>query len=243
MIGKISRVCILLSLVSSSIINTGCFRDNINCTSGSGTVTTQEIDLDPFQSFTFEIAGNVLIKEDSVQKVTVTSHLNVIESLNTLIRDNTWNINFNRCITRYDQFEVVIHVPSLTGFILTGSGNILTENTFHSDEIFIILPGSGNITMSVDTEILTTNISGSGNVVLRGAAEQLTIEIPGSGSVHAFDLETSICDISISGSGSCDVTVSDELDVLITGSGAVRCKGDPQVNSTIVGSGSVVKVD
>ncbi|MEF8983378.1 MAG: DUF2807 domain-containing protein [Bacteroidales bacterium] len=47
--------------------------------------------------------------------------------------------------------------------------------------------------------------------------------------------------ISISGSGSCDVHVTENLEVDVSGSGKVRYEGNPVIDADISGSGKVVK--
>ena len=62
-------------------------------------------------------------------------------------------------------------------------------------------------------------------------------------NINAFGLTTKTADIEISGSGKCEVSVSDKLEAKLSGSGRVRYKGNPVVSTNISGSGSVVQVD
>ena len=50
-------------------------------------------------------------------------------------------------------------------------------------------------------------------------------------------------DVTISGSGDAEVTVSDDLDVKITGSGDVYYKGNPDLDVNITGSGEVINAN
>jgi hypothetical protein len=92
----------------------------------------------------------------------------------------------------------------------------------------------GGTLSRVDAEI-----SGSGNLTLSGAAEEAVYRISGSGNIDAEDLSSSRAKVDISGSGSCRLTVLDQLDVTISGSGNVYYAGSPQLESSISGSGTL----
>jgi hypothetical protein len=78
---------------------------------------------------------------------------------------------------------------------------------------------------------------------LAGITEEFETEISGSGHVRAFDLVAKRANAKISGSGNCELTVTQSLDARISGSGNIRYKGDPSVNVNVSGSGKVTRVD
>ncbi len=83
------------------------------------------------------------------------------------------------------------------------------------------------------------DLSGSGSIQLAGKAYSHDASITGSGEIRAFDMETKIATVTITGSGDCRVNVSEKLGTKITGSGDVSYRGHPQINTKITGSGSV----
>ena len=203
---------------------------------------TEEIAIDDFDGIHLRVAGNVTLTQASEQRVTVVASETLLANLNTFVEDGIWNIDFRRCINNYNDFEVLIESPAISSVIISGSGNIQGTNELTSPDMFLWISGSGNISLSLQAETTTSEISGSGNISLTGASTDHVITISGSGNVEALNFENSNCQISIPGSGSCDVFVNDELNVQISGSGSVRYKGDPQVNSNVSGSGSVTKI-
>ncbi len=85
-------------------------------------------------------------------------------------------------------------------------------------------------------------LSGSGNIDLVGSLENQDVTISGSGDYEGADLESLIAEVLISGSGSVNVRVEDQLDVLISGSGNVRYYGSPELDQSVTGSGSIRKL-
>ena len=83
--------------------------------------------------------------------------------------------------------------------------------------------------------------TGTGNVVITEfpAQESLNIRIMGTGSFLGYPMELNTCEVDVTGTGSVEVSVNDQLDVSIDGTGHVYYKGNPIVNADIVGTGSV----
>ncbi len=86
---------------------------------------------------------------------------------------------------------------------------------------------------------------GSGNVTVSDpmTVDQMKVYLLGSGSFFGFPLSASACQVDISGSGECEVTVKNDLDVVIDGSGSVYYKGSPSIHEDITGSGQVVNAN
>ena len=96
-----------------------------------------------------------------------------------------------------------------------------------------------NITVPYIDEVSSI---GSGNVTVSDpiSVDQMKVYLLGSGGFYGFPLSASTCQVDISGSGNCEVTVDNDLDVVIEGSGSVYYKGSPSIEVDITGSGRVV---
>ena len=62
----------------------------------------------------------------------------------------------------------------------------------------------------------------------------------GSGNFSGFHLRSGISYVEIIGSGNCEITTDERMDVIIEGSGNVFYKGSPLLQTDIIGSGRVV---
>ncbi len=126
---------------------------------------------------------------------------------------------------------------------VSGSGDMIVRGSLASFDGSI--SGSGKIELNATINRITAfDISGSGKALASGQTSGVDVEISGSGKVLAADLEASKCRVRISGSGSVEINVKDELDVKISGSGDVRYRGNPaHVNAHSSGSGSVKKLN
>jgi hypothetical protein len=87
--------------------------------------------------------------------------------------------------------------------------------------------------------------TGTGNVHITQFIDQprLEIDLLGSGSIMGFPMKIADCQISIEGSGDCEVNVSETLDAHIKGSGSIYYKGSPGITTNIKGSGTLISLN
>ena len=159
----------------------------------------------------------------------------VVDSGMLIIKSDSW-LKF----WRKKPITVYVSMPLVRKLSVAGSGSIVGESTIYSDRLTLELTGSGEIELDVETKQLGSIISGSGEIRLRGSAKAFQHTISGSGDLNAFNLETERSEIKITGSGNCELSASNRLDVLISGSGTVFYRGDPRtVSQEVSGSGKV----
>lgn len=208
--------------------------------SGEGPIVKRTLDLNSFDRVVLTNNAKVYLRQGNTQSIEVEAQENIIENLVTDVSDGTWKIRFDKSVRRYEGMKVYITIPTLTGVRLSGSGSIISENTFNGlDELGVSISGSGNIRLAVEANMVDSHISGSGDIRLAGRTGKHGISISGSGEVEAYELVSESCKVRISGSGDCEVEVKEDLEVRISGSGDVNYKGRPRVSSRISGSGDI----
>lgn len=106
------------------------------------------------------------------------------------------------------------------------------------------ISGSGDIEVSgISGQNFSASIAGSGDIHAAGRSEILEVSIAGSGSCDLRELDTETADISISGSGDVLVLCRKTLSASIAGSGDVKYLGNPRIESHVSGSGSVQSIE
>lgn len=226
---KLTFAIILLYLLSASLF---AQRQKVDVSSFEGIAlrTSATVYVTQGNSLSVELEGDV----DDLEKIKVVVEGNKLQIKNK--KDN-WNWGSNSDV------KVYITVSTLNYLSVSGSGNIIGNRTFKSDELKVAVSGSGDIEFDVDTDDLIVKISGSGSVELAGNSKNVDVGISGSGKLDAEDMEANTYDISISGSGKCRVNVIEEIESHISGSGSVYYKGDPKrVNNNSSGSGKIRKI-
>ena len=139
--------------------------------------------------------------------------------------------------------KIYVTSPTYERLTVSGSGNIVGQNTLQSKEMYIGVSGSGKVNLDIKVVDLDSKISGSGNMNLEGTARNTNLQISGSGNLDAEDLASENCQVRISGSGNCRVQVDNTLDSRVSGSGNVYYRGNPEkLSNHSSGSGSIKKI-
>lgn len=91
-------------------------------------------------------------------------------------------------------------------------------------------------------ELSAVEIIGSSNVHIQNtlSTQDFDLLLMGSGSFYGFNLISRNSYIDIVGSGNCEITTANHLEIDIEGSGSVFYKGSPVIRTEITGSGTIV---
>jgi hypothetical protein len=85
--------------------------------------------------------------------------------------------------------------------------------------------------------------TGATRVTVDGTVDDLMATMAGASKLMAESLQVKNAELSISGAGKAEVSVSDSLKVAIAGAGKVTYRGNPRVERQISGAGSVRQRD
>lgn len=232
-------ISLMLLSLSFLLLNSSCNREGF-CINGEGAIVTRNVELsDSLEGIILETSAKVFIRRGSSQSVEVQAQENVINELETVVRDGLWEIDTERCFTGRRDVHVFITTPSIHTVKINGSGDVQLDSLFETSYFELFINGSGDFVGAVQADEISTHIAGSGDADYRGSARFHEIKIAGSGDVYAFDLPVQDCNLRIDASGDADVEVQQNLEVLINGSGSVRYEGNPSLSVEINGSGQV----
>lgn len=149
-----------------------------------------------------------------------------------------WSKNVN--INHKKPVKISVPVESINKIMMTGSGNIQNNFTLKEKNLDIVLTGSGNIFLQLETNHTVSRLTGSGDIKLTGKTTELQSIVTGSGNFSGYDFIADDVTANVSGSGNNDVYASQKIDATVTGSGNINYKGHPKSDATkVVGSGSI----
>lgn len=234
---KIKKI-VLLSFGSmlTTIILSSC----IFGITGKGDVVTEIIELDAIEGLDLAIEADIELNYGETQTVEISAQKNIIDNIKRDIRSGTWQIKFKRNASNFDPILISITVPEIKDVSISGTGEVFFNDEFETDFLELGISGSGIIDGLIICNKTKISIPGSGDIYLSGTADEQDISVSGSGNYSGFGLECGDCDISIPGSGYCEVFVNDNLYVKISGSGNVYYRGMPSILHEISGSGRII---
>lgn len=235
-----------------------------NSIEAEGERSEKSYSVSSFVDVEFSSAAEIRLLQGSDRSVTIDTYASIHEAINVRVKGNTLKIDFDRD-TDFNRSDLIITIvvphleeleadgsatillsefenASAMSFEISGSGDISMmslNETLNAPSISFEINGSGDVDVNVDTEQLDAEISGSGDIDVSGTATEQNIEISGSGDFRGFECQGVRGDVVVSGSGYCEIAVTERLVVKISGSGEVVYDHDPELSFDVAGSGSV----
>jgi hypothetical protein len=207
----------------------------------SGEIVKDTRKVGSFSSISLSVSANVYLSQGSQQNIEIEGDKESLTKIETIVEGNMLKIKtkeiYNACTGK---INIYIVVPVIERLIVTGSGNVISQNPLKINELTMNVSGSGSIKIQqLTVNQVDVEISGSGNIELTsGKAENaLDIIVTGSGNYAGEGFQANKVKVNITGSGSARVWAVSDLETYITGSGNVYYKGNPLINANAVGSG------
>ena len=207
------------------------------------------VDVGSFTELSLAIPANLYIKQGSDESIEIECDEDIFDEIEFDMRGDKlvikkegerWNWKNG---WRNSEVDIYVTMKTVEALSVSGSGNMESKGTLNTDDLELAVSGSGDMELQITGDELETRISGSGSIRLSGNANEASARISGSGRVKAEDLTVQTFEARISGSGSCYITVEDEIDASISGSGSIYYAGNPgRVISNSSGSGKVRKM-
>ena len=202
---------------------------------GSATVRAQKKEtrrVDTFTKISYRIPGKLFLKQGGTQEVQIEGSPEMLGKIETHVQggeliiatEEKW---FSWSWKEEDNVTVYITVNVLEGVRVSGSGDVISQSRFTSDDFFLKVSGSGSFKGEVIAkDELKAEVSGSGDIEISGKCGDFESKVSGSGKVIA------------------DLTVSENTNVSISGSGKVRTRGTTSsFEARVSGSGEVQAAD
>ena len=226
-------IFLLVSLIS-------CKQDKWPCLHSKGDFLIKTVDVTGFTKIDLQMKAKVIVRQGTEYSVEVSASENQIEKIMVKKNGEAISIYSKRCLGDNPNITVTVIMPELNSLSVSGEGIIDVPDSFKCTAVDLNVSGSGDILSHIISQTMNSSITGSGSIVVNGSSESLDIAIAGSGDFHGFGCAANSCAVNISGSGSAEVNVFNDLSVDISGSGDVYYLSHPNLQVNISGTGKVI---
>ena len=211
---------------------------------GSGQVVSEQREVSDFNRIALEGVGDLEIVQGDVESLTIEAEDNIIGKIESYVSGSTLHIGIERFISVIPTscITYTLTVKDLNSIEVSGYGDVYMAS-LTTDRLEVEVSGGGRIAIDkLTADSLDVELSGAGDFDLTGVVDQQEITLSGAGSYKAADLQSRMANIDISGAGSAQMWVTDELDVNLSGVGSLQYYGDAVVQQNISGIGKVISL-
>jgi hypothetical protein len=243
----IRRLTGFMIVAAAIAVISGCGKPGGECFTNSGPVIFQERDVSDFDSIDVRDYVNLILTQDSVNRVTVEAGKNIIGGITTEVVNRELRIdNRNSCnwLRDYNKpINVHISVRNLWKIYYLSSGNITATDTLRSDSLKIEIWG-GCGTIDLPLHIVTGYFImqlGTVDMHLHGRCPILTVYSADYGLIDARDLGSSYLYVRNKSSNDTYVNSDYFMSARIESIGNIYYTGNPDsVVTSIQGGGQVI---
>jgi hypothetical protein len=228
---------------------------------GNGVMATESRDVEGVTSLSATLSVDVRVTPAEVASAELTCDENLLEHIRTDLVDGELTLRTEPDVFLNPSEGCLLDLaaPCLRSIASSGSGGVFSDQPLCNTES-LHSSGSGGISLAgvsgpelsmhgsgsgavdageLDVGSLDVHFSGSGGGSASGACVDADIHLSGSGPFLAQGLSCETADITVSGSGGVELTVTGSANVNTSGSGGVDLWGGAVVSSDSSGSGDV----
>jgi hypothetical protein len=217
-------------------------------------VTKKPIEVPEFKSIYVNSNYTVYLKQTNKQEVTVEALTEIFTLTDIKVENGILMINVERKpdnpnksiwakiddIKLNPTMKLYVSVKNISELQVNGSGKIISENSIAASTLTLAVNGAGSMDVDIKGETVKAEVSGSGSLSLRGYATSIDALVSGSGSINGFNCPLETAKVKVTGSGLCELNVTNNIDAMVLGSGQVKHKGNTKTaQKKIYGSGIV----
>jgi hypothetical protein len=124
---------------------------------GSQEVKKENRKVEVFSSISFAISGDLFISQGDKNEVIIEAETDILEKIETEVRGNTLYIEFEKWYNHRGNSKINVYITTkdIEKITLTGSGDIVNKTKINSNNIGLIVTGSGTITID---DLTTKNV-------------------------------------------------------------------------------------
>ena len=224
----------VILLMAVAMLSMSCVNMKIGM---DGDVVSEYRPLKGFEKIEINGSPNVYYTQADSFTVKVRGPKDGLENILTEVNDGTLSIRnrgkmgvVNIVIHDEDQAEVYVTSPDLVSVRLSGSGDFTSEKCVDTDQMEIVLRGSGDMNVKdLICDACRVELMGSGNIdVNRLEAKESDVTLIGSGDIVINQYQVLSTRLGLKGSGDIKVDFNEgcqAVDCELRGSGDITLRG------------------
>jgi hypothetical protein len=207
---------------------------------GNGNVVKEERSVSNFEALDVSNGIEVLVTQDSIEKVVVETDSNIQKILRTKVSGGKLNIYLEEGVTHTRMLRVYVNLKQLKS-VETGSGaRVKSENKITGDKLRISSSSGSGVKMEVACDQLSAESSSGSNLKVWGSAKSLTADSSSGSGLDASGLVAENGKLSSSSGSHLEAQITKELKADASSGAGIKVSGNPPLRNTDSSSGGSV---
>ncbi len=204
---------------------------------GSGEIISRQLSNSDFSAIEVGNTCQLEVIQASEYSVTIYCDDNIFNDIEIYHYNNTLKLSLNEYTSYYNiTFRVVVNMPDITDFKLTGASSLEIENFNSNSSLYGKMSGASQADINFNTTSdMQFDLSGASDMTMEGECRNLTLKSSGASEESLSGLQSQNADIALSGASTALVRLNGILSFDISGASSLTTTG----NITSISSQSI----
>lgn len=225
---------VIMMLISQSFIS--C----IHGIRGSGKVIKSERQLRNFNSIRVSNGLDLILTQDSLEKVMVETDENLQKIIKTEVSNGKLKIYTTEKISWGSAMKVYVTVKSINSLEASSGADVKSASTLNLPDFKISASSGADIKLTLSCRDLQTESSSGSDISVSGKTGKLMVQCSSGSDVNAEKLDSEICSVKASSGSDVKVSVSKRIEAHASSGSDIKVIGNPAERDIEKSSGGSV---
>ncbi len=207
---------------------------------GNGKVVKEERNVSGFEALDVSNGIEVLVAQDSFEKVTVEVDENILKMLKTEVSGGKLKIYLEESILHAKSLKVYVTMKQLKSVETSSGSEVKSTAKINVEKLKLNSSSGSSITMEVTAIHLSAESSSGSDIKISGAAQDFKGDSSSGSGIHASNLVAEKGNLSASSGSSIHVQVTKDVRAHASSGAGINVGGNPEIRDTDSSSGGSV---
>jgi len=207
---------------------------------GNGKVVKEERNVSGFEAISVNNGIELLVSQDTFEKVVVEADENIQKILRTEVKDGKLKIFLDENVLHAKKMKVYVTVKQLKAVEASSGAEVKSGNQIKAESLKIHSSSGSDVTMEIACSQDTLDSSSGSDMAISGTTQSLKAESSSGSDLKASKLKAEKADVSASSGSDLEVYVSKELKAHSSSGSDITVYGNPAIRDTNSSSGGDV---
>jgi hypothetical protein len=207
---------------------------------GNGKVVKEERSISGFDAIAVSNGIDVLISQDTFEKVVVEADENIQKILKTELKEGKLKIYLDEGVNNASKMKVYVTLKQLKSLEGNSGADVRSASRINAESLKIHASSGSDVKMEVSCSQLFLDSSSGSDLTVSGSAQWLKASSSSGSDLNAAKLMAEKGEVSASSGSDLDVAVSKEIKAHASSGADVTVYGNPAIRDTNRSSGGDV---
>lgn len=232
-----TRFCLMLAILVSFSLSVGSCIPHIR---GNGNVIKEERSVNNFESISVSSGIELLINQDSSEKVVVEADENIMKILRTEVKGGKLKIFMEEGVLHAKKMKVYVTLKTLKSLECTSGSETKSAGKVNAENLTIHASSGSGVNMELSCNRLKAESSSGSNLRVSGTTLSVKADCSSGSEINASELIAEMGEASASSGANIKIHATKDIKAHCSSGAQINVSGNPTTRDTDSSSGGSI---